>query len=44
MELLILLALVVALDIAALLGGADSRPKINQSREWGLHSWKREDR
>jgi hypothetical protein len=44
MELLILLALIVMLDIAAVLGGADSRPKIHESREWGLHSWNREDR
>jgi hypothetical protein len=43
MELLIVLALFAALGIAAVLGGADSRPKIDTSRDWGLHSWNRDN-
>jgi hypothetical protein len=44
MELLIVLAFFAMLAVGAVLGGADSRPGLNESREWGLHSWHREER
>lgn len=43
MELLIFLGAWALLVIGAVVGGADSRPGINESRDWGLHTWNRSD-
>jgi hypothetical protein len=43
MELIIFFGALALLGVAALIGGADSRPGINESHEWGLHHWTRDD-
>lgn len=43
MELVIFLGAWGLLAVGAVVGGADSRPRIDRSRDWGLRSWKRGD-
>jgi hypothetical protein len=43
MELLIFFLALALLGVGAMVGGADSRPGINESHEWGLHRWERDD-
>ena len=43
MELVIVLGAWALLAVAAVLGGEDSRPRIDRSRDWGLRPWKRGD-
>jgi hypothetical protein len=41
MELVIFVGAWALLAIGAVLAGEDSRPRIDRSRDWGLHSWTR---
>jgi hypothetical protein len=43
MELVIFFGAWILVAIAAVTAGEDSRPGINESRDWGLHTWDRSD-